>query len=110
MDRRRPVVEQASNRGCWSAALTGSDSVPPGERDDFAGLAPTFLDVGSAELFRDSVVAFAGSLWAGGVSAELHVWSGGFHASDCVVEDAIVSQEAHRARARWLRRLIDGGL
>ena len=84
--------------------------MPPGTRDDLAGLGPTYLDVGSAELFRDSVVGFADALWASGVRTELHVWSGAFHGSDGVVDDAVVSQEAHRARERWLRRLIDGAL
>lgn len=105
-----PSWTRTSNRSCWAAALEGSGSVAPGRRDDLHDLAPTFLDVGSAEVFRDSVVRFAGSLWEAGNSTELHVWSGGFHASDCVVEDAVVSQQAHHARREWLRRLIDGGL
>lgn len=105
-----PSWSRASNEACWDAALDGTTSVAPGDSDDLAGLPPTFLDVGGAELFRDSVVSFASRLWAAGNSAELHVWSGGFHASDCVVEDAVVSEEAHRARERWLHRLIDDAL
>lgn len=104
-----PSWSSVSNRASWAAALAEGGTAP-GERTDLHGLAPTFLDVGSAEVFRDSVVTYAGALWAAGVSTELHVWSGGFHASDCVVADAVVSQEAHRARERWLRRLIDGEL
>ncbi|WP_298040380.1 alpha/beta hydrolase fold domain-containing protein [uncultured Microbacterium sp.] len=105
-----PSWSRASNESCWGAALSGSASTPPGERTDLHGLPPTFLDVGSAEIFRDSVTGFAGALWAAGNQAELHVWSGAFHASDCVVEDAVVSEEAHRAHERWLRRLIDDAL
>lgn len=105
-----PSWSRVSNEACWDAALQGAQSAPPGERTDLQDLPPTFVDVGAAELFRDSVVGFAGALWAAGNQAELHVWSGAFHASDCVVEDATVSKEAHRARERWLRRLIDGAL
>lgn len=96
-----------SDRTAWGAALEGTVLGPPSERSDLGGLAPTFLDTGSAELFRDGITAFAGRLWAAGSPAELHVWSGAFHASDCVVEDAAVSVEAHRARGDWMRRLVD---
>jgi hypothetical protein len=42
---------------------------------------PTFLDVGSAEVFRDEITAFASGLWAAGGQAELHVRPGGATAS-----------------------------
>ena len=99
-----------SNRTAWTAALRGTNALPPGERTDLAGLPPVFVDTGSAELFRSSITGFAERLWEAGVTTELHVWSGAFHASDFAVEGAIVSQEAHRARGRWLERLIEGRL
>lgn len=105
-----PAWSRRSNITGWTRALAGSETLPPSERNDLAGLPPVFLDAGSAELFRDSIVGFAGALWSQGVSAELHVWSGGFHGSDCFVPDAVVSSEAHRARGEWLRRVRDGGV
>ena len=96
-----------SNATAWAAALEQATTPPPGERTDLDGLAPTYLDTGSAEIFRDAIVGLAGALWAAGARAELHVWSGAFHGSDCVVESATVSVEAHRARREWLRRLLD---
>nr|WP_241740071.1 MULTISPECIES: alpha/beta hydrolase fold domain-containing protein [Microbacterium] len=99
-----------SNDTGWMSALGPTDDLPPGERSDLAGLPPTYLDAGSAELFRDAIVSFASSLWAKGCRAELHVWSGGFHASDCVDETPIVSAEAHRARREWMRRWLAGDL
>ncbi|MCX6501478.1 MAG: hypothetical protein NT132_03580 [Microbacterium sp.] len=62
-----------------------NDAIPPGER---------------AELPAD--------LWRRGNRAELHVWSGGFHAFDCAVEDASVSEESHRVRGEWIRRWLAG--
>lgn len=101
-----PSWSPLSNATAWAAALEGTGMRPPGERDDLAGLPPTFLDAGSAELFRDPIVGFAGRLWANACRAELHVWSGAFHGSDCIEEAAVVSVEAHRARRKWLRRLL----
>jgi acetyl esterase/lipase len=37
------------------------------------GLPPTYLEVGSAEVFRDETVAYASTIWAAGGIAELHV-------------------------------------
>jgi len=105
-----PSWSTLSNTTAWQRALTDASAAQPGRRADTAGLPPVYLDAGSAEVFRDSIVAFASGLWAHGVSAELHIWSGGFHGFDCAVEDAVVSQEAHRARREWLRRLVDGEL
>lgn len=116
---RAPAADQFAHDPCWSAtsndtawrlALAGTGRVAPLEEPDVAGMPPTYLDAGSAELFRDSIVAFATRLWAAGVRAELHVWSGAFHGSDGVVEGAAVSRESHRARREWLRRLLDGDL
>ncbi|WP_259125836.1 alpha/beta hydrolase [Leucobacter aridicollis] len=94
--------DRRSNAVAWEAALSGSAAQPPGERADLAGLPPVFLDTGSAEVFRDSIVDFAGRLWAAGVNAELHVWDGAYHSSDFVTEDAEVSRAAHAARRSWL--------
>ncbi|OJU41110.1 MAG: hypothetical protein BGN97_17290 [Microbacterium sp. 69-10] len=103
-----PSWSSSSNRTAWAMALEGSVIAAPGRRQDLAGLPPVYLDAGSAEVFRDSITGFAASLWACGISAELHVWSGGFHGFDCVVEDAVVSKESHRARREWLRRVRNG--
>ncbi|MGP6170426.1 alpha/beta hydrolase fold domain-containing protein [Microbacterium sp. A204] len=105
-----PAWSRTSNRACWDAALEGAASIAPGDRTDLEDLPPTYLDVGSAEVFRDSVATFAGALWAAGNQAELHVWSGAFHASESVIEDAAVSRDVHRARKRWLLRLLDDEL
>lgn len=105
-----PAWTAVADDAAWAAVTARGQLLEPSQRDDLHGLPPTFLDVGTAELFRDDVLAFSSRLLAAGVQAELHVWSGAFHASDSVVEDAAVSVEAHRARGEWLRRLLDDEL
>ncbi|KAL2840546.1 alpha/beta hydrolase fold protein [Aspergillus pseudoustus] len=71
-----------------------------------AGLPPTYLDVGEADVFRDQDVAYASALWKGGVSTELHVWPGAWHGFDVFVPGADVSQRAIKARLEWLKRVV----
>ncbi|MET8511836.1 alpha/beta hydrolase [Streptomyces sp. NPDC005077] len=109
----RGVWDRASNQGGWTALLgeaRGTDAVSPyaapARATDLSGLPPAFIDVGSAETFRDEDVTYASRLWQAGGSAELHVWSGGFHGFDGMVPQAVLSQDARVARARWLRRIL----
>lgn len=83
------VWDRVSNETGWSALLGdaagGADVsalAAPGRAQDLTGMPPMFLDVGTAEIFRDETVAFATRAWADGVDAELHVWPGAFHACD----------------------------
>jgi acetyl esterase/lipase len=57
-------------------------------------LPPAFIDVGSAETFRDEDVSYASRIWQAGGSAELHVWPGGFHGFAMIAPDAAPSREA----------------
>ena len=117
-----PSAIQMAGRGVWDhgdnafgwGALLGADRrtdrvspyAAPARATDLAGLPPAFIDVGSAETFRDEDVAYAGRLWQAGGRAELHVWPGGFHGFDMMAPDAVVSQDARAARHAWLRRLF----
>jgi len=73
---------------------------------DYTNLPPTFIDVGSAETFRDECVAFAAQMWTAGGDAELHVWPGGTHGFDFLTPWAPMSRDARRVRTAWLRRLL----
>ncbi len=103
----------ASNAFGWRCLLgdrVGTDAVTiydaPGRAEDLSGLPPTFIDVGSADLFRDEDVAFASRIWASGGDAELHVWPGGFHAFEFIAPHAPLTVDAHTARHRWLARIL----
>ncbi len=109
-----PWNREANELG-WTALLgaaRGGPDVPPyaapARAMDLSGLPPAFIDVGSAETFRDEAVAYASLIWRCGGSAELHVWPGGFHAFAGFVPAAAVSQDCVLAPARWLRRLLAG--
>jgi acetyl esterase/lipase len=67
---------------------------------------PTFLDVGSAEVFRDEITAFASGLRAAGGQAELHVRPGGFHGFDQFAPRAELSRRARTTRTDWVRRTL----
>ncbi|NAZ84070.1 alpha/beta hydrolase fold domain-containing protein [Kineococcus sp. R8] len=105
---------RTANDTGWTALLGeargGPDVSPyaaPARAQDLSGLPPTFVDVASAENFRDEDVAYATRIWRAGGRAELHVWPGGFHGFDAFAPQAAVSQEALAARRRWLRRLLE---
>lgn len=102
-----------SNRWAWGAVRSHGQSsddplgyTVPARATDLRGLPSTFIDVGSAEVFRDECVTFASRLWAAGVQAELHVWRGGFHGFDLLAPTSAVAKAARAARADWLRRIL----
>ncbi|MFF4628769.1 alpha/beta hydrolase [Streptomyces griseorubiginosus] len=107
------VWDRTANETGWRALLgerrAGPD-VPAyaaaARAEDLSGLPPAFLDVGSAETFRDEVVAYASRIWQAGGAAELHVWPGGFHGFDGFAPQAALSQTARAAQLTWLRRLL----
>lgn len=105
--------DRTANTTAWTAylgALAGGPDVPetaaPARAHDLRGLPPAFVDVGSAETFRDECVDYAARIWACGGDAELHVWPGGCHAFDFLDPSADLSRDARDARGRWLRRLL----
>ncbi|WP_155334611.1 alpha/beta hydrolase [Acrocarpospora corrugata] len=107
------IWDRISNDTGWTALLGdrrgGPDVSPyaaPARATDLSGLPPAFIDVGSAETFRDEDVAYATRIWQAGGVAELHVWPGGFHGFDMMAPHAAISQEAKAARLRWLRRIL----
>jgi acetyl esterase/lipase len=109
------VWDRTSNETGWTALLSDARGGPtvspyaaPARATDLSGLPPAFIDVGSAETFRDESVAYASRLWQAGGVAELHVWPGGFHGYPGLAPHARISQETRAMRLRWLQRLLTG--
>ncbi|MEU7458285.1 alpha/beta hydrolase [Streptosporangium roseum] len=80
--------------------------VSPAVADDLSGLPPTFIDAGTAEVFRDEDVAYATRIWSAGGQAELHIWAGGFHGFDALYPQVRLSAAARRTRTEWLARVL----
>ncbi|MFB7368261.1 alpha/beta hydrolase [Streptomyces sp. NPDC056222] len=105
--------DRTSNATAWRALLGdryGAADLPPyaapARATDLSGLPPAYIEVGSAETFRDEDVAYANAIWRAGGQAELHVWPGAFHGFDTFAPEAALSQDAREARSRWLRRIL----
>lgn len=105
--------DRTANDTGWTALLGERRGGPdittyaaPARAEDLSGLPPLFIDVGSAETFRDEVVTYASRVWQAGGEAELHVWPGGFHGFDALAPDAELSKRARAARVAWLRRTL----
>lgn len=104
-----------SNSFCWDCVLGAghedrelSEYAAPSRSTNLSGLPPTYIEVGSADIFRDESVAFATQLWADGVAAELHVWQGGPHGFEASAPEAALSISARAARESWLERTLRG--
>jgi acetyl esterase/lipase len=109
------IWDRGANEVGWTALLGaargGPDVSPyaaPARATDLSGLPPAFIDVGSAETFRDEDVAYASRIWQAGGRAELHVWPGGFHGFTGMAPDAVLSKAATGAQQAWLRRMLAG--
>jgi len=96
----------------WRSVLghLAGDDVPayvsPALAGDLSGLSTTYIDAGSAEVFRDEDVEYASRIWAAGGQAELHVWAGGFHGFDALYPRVPISAAARRTRNDWLGRVL----
>lgn len=80
------VWTRANNRYGWTSLLgvpAGSQRVPygsvPARVDDLRGLPPTWIGVGSIDLFLEEDLEYARRLLAAGVTTQLDVYPGAFH-------------------------------
>ncbi|MGQ0465553.1 MAG: alpha/beta hydrolase [Sporichthyaceae bacterium] len=108
------IWDRFSNETGWTALLgadyRGPDVSPyaaPARAVDLSNLPRAYLDVGSAEIFRDEVIAYAGAMWRDGSDAELHVWAGAFHVCDFFAPHAAVSREMMRTRNAWVAKVLE---
>lgn len=105
--------DRITNATAWGALLGDASGGPgtspyaaPARAIDLSGLPAAFIDVGSAEIFRDEAIAYANRIWQAGGAAELHVWAGGFHGFEHALPQAALSRDTIAARHRWLRRQL----
>ncbi|GAA1326667.1 alpha/beta hydrolase [Leucobacter albus] len=109
------VWDRVSNDTGWHALLGdargGPDVSPyaaPARAEDLSGLPPTFLTVGSAEIFRNETADFAERMWRAGGNAELHIWPGAFHGADIFAPHTRVGRAMIQTRNAWVEHLLVG--
>lgn len=102
---------EETNRFGWNSFLgvePGSKEVPsaavPARAENLEGLPPTFIGVGSIDLFVDENIEYAQRLVDAGVSTELWVVPGAFHGFDIIAPDALVSRQFTVLKLDALRR------
>ena len=100
--------DRRSNNWGWSAYLADADPdvAVPARRTDLAGLPPTWIGVGSLDLFHDEDVAYADRLRAAGVPCETLVVPGAFHGFDTVAPDTRVARAFFESQRAMLEPLL----
>ncbi len=89
-----------SNLFGWTAYLgakPGAGDMPdyaiPARRENLAGLPPTWIGVGTCDLFHDEDVAYAGRLGQARVECKLKVVPGAFHGFDLICSQSAVAKD-----------------
>lgn len=107
------VWTPASNRFGWRSYLGHEPGLPatlpyavPARRESLEGMPPTWIGVGSVDLFHDEDVAYAEALRAAGVDCELHVVPGMYHAGQRFAAEAPAAQEFERSSFDSLARAL----
>ena len=79
----------------------------PARRADLSGLPPTWIGVGTLDLFHDEDVEYARRLTEAGAPVQLHVVPGAYHGFDKAEPKAAVSRDFARRQVAALRALLD---
>ena len=108
-----PLWSRANNLVGWRSYL-GQE--PGGEgvseyaaafrAKDVSGLPPTYIGVGTPDLFRDEDIAYAQRLMRAGVPTELHVYADGFHGFDGFAPASDAAQRFIAEHNRLLSRAL----
>ncbi|KAI0508478.1 Alpha/Beta hydrolase protein [Xylaria bambusicola] len=73
---------------------------------DVKGFPPSYIDVGTAEPFRDEAVDFYNMLRSADVEVEMKIWQGGFHGFFAAEPDALISRVCNLTKLKWLCRRL----
>jgi acetyl esterase/lipase len=106
------IWNHASNYFGWTSVLghePGQEAVSeyyaPARAHSLAGLPPTYLEIGTLDLFIDEALGFAKQLVFDGVLAELHVYPGYHHLSP-MFPDAHYSSEGAKSSEHALLKAL----
>ncbi|GAA3568151.1 alpha/beta hydrolase [Microlunatus spumicola] len=101
--------DRSTNVEAWGWYLGGREAdayAAPSRATDLGGLPPTYIDVGTVDLFLDEDVELAQRLLQAGVPTELHVLPGSYHASERRAPEAALSRRIWALRVGALRRAL----
>jgi len=105
--------DNTSNRIGWSAYLgheAGVDEASaiaaPSRNEDLSGLPPTWIGVGSLDLFCDEDMAYAERLRAANIDCETIVIDGVFHGFDGIVADSAATKRFRESMFAAMRKLL----
>jgi acetyl esterase/lipase len=103
------IWDRAGNIEAWQWYLGGKEPdqyAAPARAADLAGLPPSYIDVGTVDLFRDEDIAFAQRLMQAGVPTELHIHPGSYHAAETFAAGSAMSNRIWALRIEALRRAL----
>ena len=107
------VWNMPSNVVGWRSYLgrdPGASDVPAhaaaARREDLSGLPPTWMGVGTLDLFHDEDVAYAARLRSAGVETTLEVVPGAFHAFDVAMAAKPVSVQFFDSQVATIKKYI----
>ena len=108
-----PLWTRANNLIGWRSYLgqePGSDGISPyaaaTRAEDLSGLPPTYIGVGTPDLFRDEDIDYAQRLMQAGVPTELHVYADGFHGFDGFAPESDAAQRFSGEQLKLLSRAL----
>jgi acetyl esterase/lipase len=104
------IWDRAGNIEAWGwylGARKADGYAAPARATDLSNLPPTYMDVGTLDLFRDENIAFSQRLVQAGVPVEFHLWPGAFHASETFAPGAALSQRIWATRLAALTKAVN---
>lgn len=85
--------------------LVVSSILAPARLENGFDLAPTYLEIGGGDIFRDKCLSYAALLVRHNVDVEFHLHAGVVHAADRLAPTADVTLRQFADRDRVIRRL-----
>ncbi|KAL1976582.1 hypothetical protein VTN31DRAFT_2864 [Thermomyces dupontii] len=89
--------------GPYYGTKSVSSYIAPARETNLSDLPSAYIDVGTAEIFRDEAWDFAEKLGNAKVNVELKLWEGGYHCFDNAGRTSQLAQKALDARFYWMR-------
>ena len=98
-----PVWKRSTSFNAWEMYLNGtpaeaaSEYAAPSRAESLKGVPPTYISVGSEDLFRDEDIGFGQKLIEDGIPCEMSVFPGMYHAGEGFAPAAKVSRRLNQS-------------